>query len=151
MGNLEDINDVMGTVIQDTNDKVINTNEGVEAIKEALIKQRQELEQAIYGIGEGKEPKKEKIEPIENPIILDPVSPISLNNEGVDEGQNKKITPLGSMPLKQDLSVEQKIDELIKYMSVTTTVIEEAVSRLTNQEKMLADIIKSNKKDSNIL
>ena len=148
MGNLEDINDVMETVNQNNNDELIKTSEGVEAIKEALIKQRQELEQAIYG---GGEPPKEKIEPMENPIILDPVSPISLNKDDSGEDQIKKITPLGSMPSKEDLSVEQKIDELIRYMSVTTTVIEEAVSRLSNQEKMLADIIKSNNKDSNIL
>ena len=145
MDNLEDLNNVLETVNQD---KEIDTNESVEAIKEALIKQRQELEQTIYGINESKVVPETKIEPIDNPITLDSVSPISLSNEN---DQTKKITPLGSMPPRQDLSIEQKIEELIKYMSVTATAIEEVVGRLDTQEKMLSDIIKINKKDNSIL
>lgn len=145
MDNLEDLNNVLGAVNQD---KTIDTNESVEAIKEALIKQRQELEQTIYGINESKIVPETKIEPIDNPITLDSVSPISLSNEN---DQTKKITPLGSMPPRQDLSIEQKIEELIKYMSVTATAIEEVVGRLDTQEKMLSDIIKINKKDNSIL
>lgn len=145
MDNLEDLNNVLETVNQD---KPIDTNESVEAIKEALIKQRQELEQTIYGINESKVVPETKIEPIDNPITLDSVSPISLSNEN---DQTKKITPLGSMPPRQDLSIEQKIEELIKYMSVTATAIEEVVGRLDTQEKMLSDIIKINKKDNSIL
>ena len=145
MDNLEDLNNVLEAVNQD---KTIDTNESVEAIKEALIKQRQELEQTIYGINESKVVPETKIEPIDNPITLDSVSPISLSNEN---DQTKKITPLGSMPPRQDLSIEQKIEELIKYMSVTATAIEEVVGRLDTQEKMLSDIIKTNKKDNSIL
>ena len=145
MDNLEDLNNVLETVNQY---KTIDTNESVEAIKEALIKQRQELEQTIYGINESKVVPETKIEPIDNPITLDSVSPISLSNEN---DQTKKITPLGSMPPRQDLSIEQKIEELIKYMSVTATAIEEVVDRLNNQEKMLSDIINTNKKDNSIL
>ena len=145
MDNLEDLNNVLEAVNQD---KTIDTNESVEAIKEALIKQRQELEQTIYGINESKVVPETKIEPIDNPITLDSVSPISLSNEN---DQTKKITPLGSMPPRQDLSIEQKIEELIKYMSVTATAIEEVVDRLNNQEKMLSDIINTNKKDNSIL
>lgn len=145
MDNLEDLNNVLEAVNQD---KPIDTNESVEAIKEALIKQRQELEQTIYGINESKVVPETKIEPIDNPITLDSVSPISLSNEN---DQTKKITPLGSMPPRQDLSIEQKIEELIKYMSVTATAIEEVVGRLDTQEKMLSDIIKINKKDNSIL
>jgi hypothetical protein len=145
MDNLEVLIIVLETVNQD---KPIDTNESVEAIKEALIKQRQELEQTIYGINESKVVPETKIEPIDNPITLDSVSPISLSNEN---DQTKKITPLGSMPPRQDLSIEQKIEELIKYMSVTATAIEEVVGRLDTQEKMLSDIIKINKKDNSIL